>query len=127
MANVYIASGRSRLGREALADAEKLRQFIVDLVDAIGMTIVNGPTVHQFKQEGPDSGISGFAIIAESHIAVHTWPEEDWLNVCVVSCKGFHSVIADRLITERYKMLNLLSPINHGYAVGPPFMTVTTR
>ena len=36
-----------------------------------------------------DNGISGFVIIAESHISVHTFPGRDYVNIDIFSCKSF--------------------------------------
>lgn len=47
------------------------------------------------EREG--SGITGFAVLCESHVAVHTFPEkeEPFLSVCLYSCKSFD---ADEII-----------------------------
>ena len=39
--------------------------------------------LHHFKQGG---GISGVAVLAESHISVHTWPERDFAAFDVFMC-----------------------------------------
>ena len=43
------------------------------------------------KTEG--SGVTGFGILAESHVAVHTFPEKDdpFMSVCLYSCKWYNS------------------------------------
>lgn len=38
------------------------------------------------KHDFPGGGLSGVAIIGESHIAVHTWPEEDKAWVEIATC-----------------------------------------
>lgn len=47
------------------------------------------------KNEG--SGVTGIAVLCESHVAVHTFPEkeEPFLSVCLYSCKYFD---ADKII-----------------------------
>lgn len=37
------------------------------------------------------SGVTGFGVLAESHVAVHTFPEkkEPFMSVCLYSCKSF--------------------------------------
>jgi S-adenosylmethionine decarboxylase len=39
--------------------------------------------VHEFGGEG---GVSGVAVLAESHISVHTWPELDYAAFDVFMC-----------------------------------------
>jgi len=85
-----------------LDDTEFIRRFVVALSDQIGMTIVNGPTVHSFKEasRGGESGLSAYAIIAESHIAVHTWPELDYVRTDISSCKGFDGAKAREFVVS---------------------------
>lgn len=73
-----------------LADPEHVRRFLDAYPDAISMTKIVPPAVHTYhspKQE--DWGISGFVIIAESHISVHTFPERRHINIDVFSCLDF--------------------------------------
>ncbi len=37
----------------------------------------------------PDWGVSGFIMLYESHISLHTWPEEGYVAMDVYSCKDF--------------------------------------
>jgi S-adenosylmethionine decarboxylase len=39
--------------------------------------------LHQFS---PSGGISGVAVLAESHISIHTWPERQYAAVDVFMC-----------------------------------------
>ena len=73
-------------------DAESIRQFLYDLPDAMGMTRITEPSVLEYHAPKPeDSGVSGFVIIAESHISVHTFPRRDHVNVDIFSCQPFDS------------------------------------
>ena len=49
------------------------------------------------------SGVTGIAVLAESHAAVHTFPEKEdpFMSVCLYSCKSFD---ADKIIeyTNKY-------------------------
>src|SRR3954469_18813187 len=57
------------------------------------MTKISVPYVVQYDggDKPEDKGVTGFVIIAESHISIHTFPDRGsgWLDV--FSCKGFHS------------------------------------
>ena len=79
--------------KRSLDNAEAIRGFIARLADHANMKIVNGPTVHSFKEGSghPDAGLSAFAIIAESNICVHTWPEFSYVTIDLFSCKPFDS------------------------------------
>ncbi|MDD5347531.1 MAG: adenosylmethionine decarboxylase [Candidatus Omnitrophica bacterium] len=42
--------------------------------------------IHKF----PGQGITGVLVLAESHIAIHTWPEHDYIAVDLFTC-GRHT------------------------------------
>jgi S-adenosylmethionine decarboxylase len=73
--------------------------IIHDLLDRypaqIGMTKVAPPQVFKYIGSKPeDWGISGFVLIAESHISIHTFPERRYVNIDIFSCKDFDSEYA---------------------------------
>ncbi|MFK7945411.1 MAG: adenosylmethionine decarboxylase [Paracoccaceae bacterium] len=53
-----------------LDDEVRIQQAFRDCVDACGATLLHIHT-HKFSPQG----VSGVAVLAESHISVHTWPE----------------------------------------------------
>ncbi len=48
-------------------------------------------------------GISGFVMIAESHISIHTFPEKDYVFIDVFSCKGFDVDNAVKLLVSAFE------------------------
>ena len=71
-------------------DRDHLYRFLDSYPSSLGMTKIMEPQVLTYR--GPvaeDWGLSGFVIIAESHISVHTFPARNYINVDVFSCKGF--------------------------------------
>ncbi len=44
---------------------------------------------HQFKPYG----VTGFLLLAESHLSIHTWPEEGFLAVDIFSCSSREQAI----------------------------------
>ncbi|MDA1096317.1 MAG: S-adenosylmethionine decarboxylase [Chloroflexi bacterium] len=87
------------------ADPQKLQDeaLVYQLLDeypaAIGMTKISEPFVYRYATGAVpvDWGVSGFVLIAESHISVHTFPDRGYINVDVFSCKEFD---ADRALAE---------------------------
>ena len=61
-----------------MTDTAALRTLCVAAVQGAGLTAV-GELFHRFvPAPGPEnapSGITGVVLLAESHLAVHTWPE----------------------------------------------------
>ena len=71
-------------------DEEFVRRFLADYPSSLDMNVIHGPSVLSYHAPDPrDSGVTGFVIIAESHISVHTFPNRQYVNVDVFSCKSF--------------------------------------
>jgi len=64
-----------------MTQAGALRERCLDAVRAAGLTIV-GDRFHQFDPHG----VTGAVILAESHLAVHTWPEMGSVTIDVYVC-----------------------------------------
>ena len=61
--------------------ADALRALCLDAVRATGLTVV-GDAFHQFEPQG----VTGTVLLAESHLAIHTWPEHGFVTVDVYVC-----------------------------------------
>src|SRR5436309_3419022 len=70
-----------RCDPQLLLEGEKFRAKCVELVEASGLTAV-GVSFHQFE----GSGFTGCLVLAESHLAIHTWPERQGLTLDVYVC-----------------------------------------
>ena len=79
------------LGMHVLADfggcqivpdkADDLEQTMVKAAELCKATVVN-TTFHEFNP----IGLSGVVVIAESHLAVHTWPEHGAVCIDLFTC-----------------------------------------
>ena len=65
-----------------LDDAALIEKALKDAVTAAGATLLH---IHLHKFE-PNGGVSGVAVLAESHISVHTWPEKGFAAFDVFMC-----------------------------------------
>jgi len=65
-----------------LDDLQRMEDALREAVDAGGATLLH-IHLHHFTENG---GISGVAVLAESHISVHTWPERDFAAFDVFMC-----------------------------------------
>jgi spermidine synthase len=73
--------GGCRCDPRLLLDGEGFREKCIAFVQASGLTVMDA----RFQQfEG--SGFTGTVVLAESHIAVHTWPERAGLTLDVYVC-----------------------------------------
>ena len=67
---------------ERLTDREHMEATFKACVEACGATLLH-LHVHTFL---PSGGLSGVAVLAESHISVHTWPERGYAAFDVFMC-----------------------------------------
>ena len=70
------------MGAERLTDKDHMEATFRACVDACGATLLH-MHVHTFL---PSGGLSGVAVLAESHISVHTWPERGYAAFDVFMC-----------------------------------------
>ena len=76
------------IGRPAMTDPAVLREACRSAVDADGLTPV-GELFHRFATTNAGAsaaGITGVVLLAESHVAVHTWPELGVATLDVYVC-----------------------------------------
>jgi S-adenosylmethionine decarboxylase proenzyme len=64
-----------------LTQADALRDLCRQAVHDAGLTIV-GDRFFQFEPQG----VTGTVLLAESHLAIHTWPEAGFVTVDVYVC-----------------------------------------
>ncbi len=65
-----------------LDSVTQLERIMRAAVDAAGATLLH-IHLHHF---GPGCGVSGVAVLAESHISVHTWPERGFAAFDIFMC-----------------------------------------
>jgi len=68
-------------GAERLNDIEHIEETLRRCVEAAGATLLH-IHLHHFQP----SGVSGVAVLAESHISIHTWPEIGYAALDVFMC-----------------------------------------
>lgn len=75
---------------EPITKRNKAIKFLNRIIKAIGMKAMYGPTATYCKMEG-NRGVTAFAIIETSHVALHIWDEVDpgLVQLDVYSCSEF--------------------------------------
>ena len=66
---------------DRLVDADQIKEGMLRAAELMGAEVI-GHSFHTFKPWG----VSGTVTIAESHLAVHTWPEFDFAAVSLETC-----------------------------------------
>jgi S-adenosylmethionine decarboxylase len=62
-----------------------LTWLLTKAADAAGATVISTDS-HHFEHQG----VTAFAILAESHISIHTWPEIGHAACDIFTCGGDH-------------------------------------
>lgn len=69
-------------GAERLDDIAHIEAALTQAAKAADATILS-MDLHHFT---PNDGVSGVAVLAESHISIHTWPEKGFAALDVFMC-----------------------------------------
>jgi len=64
-----------------LNDKERIERIMTEAAVRSGATVVQS-VFHLFNPHG----VSGVVVIAESHLAIHTWPEHGYAAVDIFTC-----------------------------------------
>ncbi len=90
-----------------MTDAAALRQFCHDSINRAGLTIL-GDLFHEFD----GGGVTGTVVLAESHLAIHTWPELQSVTLDVYVCNYTqdNSAKARQVVTD---LMDLYRPEEH--------------
>jgi S-adenosylmethionine decarboxylase len=96
-------------------DILQSEEYIYQLLDQypaeINMTKISPPYVMKYVGAKPEEwGVSGFVLIAESHISIHTFVEKGYVNVDIFSCKSFDT---ERVVRDLCKRLQLVEKKTH--------------
>ncbi len=66
---------------KVLNDLERVKQCMLEAASHCGATVLES-SFHYFTPQG----VSGVVVIAESHLAIHTWPEYEYAAVDIFTC-----------------------------------------
>lgn len=92
--------------KKKLSDKKFIADFLQELTEMIGMKKISDPQVFEYmgsKNSFDSGGISGFILIAESHISIHTFVEQAFASVDIFSCKNFDLKKAEDFVVEKFE------------------------
>lgn len=103
-----VEDGKTFAGRHLIVDLWGCQQL--DNLSFIEQTlrdaaIIAGATLlhihlHHFT---PNGGVSGVAVLAESHISIHTWPERGYAALDIFMCGNTQPEKAVELLKQRFQ------------------------
>ena len=76
-----------------------IEKGLTEAAEATGATIIDRK-VHQF---GEGSGITGFILLAESHISIHTWPEYNFAGIDILTCGSCNGLMAIKPLKQIFQ------------------------
>lgn len=97
---------------DLLGDKAYVEQVLEKLVSLLQLRKLINPVVVECENAVNDwdkGGISGFVIIAESHISIHTFPDAGLLTADVYSCKPFDVAMVEDCIKTSFKISKVQS------------------
>lgn len=102
----HVAMDLREVEFEKLNDLEFLRQVLIEAAERCGATIV-GENFIQFQPQG----VTGVLVLSESHLSIHTYPEEGFAAIdCYtcghnvdpqVACQHIHAMLGGRIAGYR--------------------------
>lgn len=87
----HLTLDLSECNPHKLSDLSYIYNLLDELPDVISMHKITPPYTFIYRPTKNPSewGVSGFVIIAESHISIHTFPDRGHAFVDIFSCKQF--------------------------------------
>jgi S-adenosylmethionine/arginine decarboxylase-like enzyme len=93
-----------------LGDAKNVENMLVDLIDVLGMRILDKAHMYEVETEisklgvepfEDEGGVTGVCVLSTSHCSIHTWPLRPFFVMDVYSCRDFDGAAVETLLSER--------------------------
>jgi S-adenosylmethionine decarboxylase len=85
-------------GARRLDDLKHIERTLKRCVEVAGATLLH-IHLHHFT---PNGGVSGVAVLSESHISIHSWPEADYAALDVFMCGEAKPHLAIEVLREAF-------------------------
>jgi len=85
-------------GARRLDDLAYIEKTLKRCIEVAGATLLH-IHLHHFT---PNGGVSGVAVLSESHISIHTWPEADYAALDVFMCGHARPELAIPVLREAF-------------------------
>jgi S-adenosylmethionine decarboxylase len=93
-----------------MGDVKTVETMLVDLIDVLGMRILDKAHMYEVETEisklgvepfEDEGGVTGVCVLSTSHCSIHTWPLRPFFVMDVYSCREFDTMSVEKLLTER--------------------------
>lgn len=112
-----------------LVDEPRLAATCRSLTEAVELTVVGEKWVTFPECQGQPGGVTGMLLLAESHLAIHTWPERAAVTLDVYACnfntdnsakvEKLTSDLIARFAPEETRINRIMRGTGSGPAAGP--------
>ena len=82
-----------------LEDENQVKDLLKRAAEEAGASVLQ-INIHHF---GEGQGVSGVAILAESHISIHTWPEKNFAAFDIFMCGNTNPELSLNFLKEKFK------------------------
>ena len=83
-----------------LRDYTSLENSVEELISKLGLKVVK-----KDKYDFSPQGTTAFFILSSSHLAVHTWPENNYLHLDLITCQELPSTAElKKILSEIFKV-----------------------
>ncbi len=90
--------------RALLSNESLVRRVLNEYPGRIDMDKVSPVHLYDIETSNPlDAGLSGFVVIAQSHVSLHAWPEYGEVDIDICSCKEFSQEDAIAFAKEMFQ------------------------
>ena len=93
-----------------IGDAKTVETMLVDLIDVLGMRILDKAHMYEVETEiaklnvepfEDEGGVTGVCVLSTSHCAVHTWPLRPFFVMDIFSCRDFDASLVEKHLVNR--------------------------
>lgn len=99
----HLTIDASGCDRKKLVNQLAIYRLLNELPARIGMTKMTLPYVVEWLDKWATTpGYSGFVMLAESHVSIHTFPDSDYVFIDIFSCRGFDVEKAKKLLLNAF-------------------------
>ncbi|MCJ8345571.1 adenosylmethionine decarboxylase [bacterium] len=81
ISGIHILANMYGIDRDKLTHLKSIEEALKETIEKAELTMV-GSCFHQFEPVG----VTGVILLAESHISIHTWPEDQTAVIDIYTC-----------------------------------------
>ncbi len=93
-----------------LGEASNVESMLRELIDILGMRILDVPHMYEVETEiaklgvqpfEDEGGVTGVCVLSTSHCSIHTWPLRPFFVMDVYSCRDFDASAVEEHLMAR--------------------------